>query len=303
MQYSSKIGSMIASLFEKNDKFKQNHEIRPIRNQLFKSRQWMKNETAQKYAYNVKNARYDNLLLELYCDIISSFCPDGCDILDASAGTGALSIALSKRGFSVTAFDISEEMLRHVQKADPQIKLKCGDLFEENDQEKKYDAVVSRWVVPHFSEWKILIRNWSNIVKPGGFLIFDMTNKEHIELFDETSLKELGKFIGYDHSKSSNDEGFYACGSNEELSEVARNWSFKFVSRKPHGILKCNLKLASIVGGAGFREITNRLNTFDVGCNSYDLIKRIEVAASEKLNQHDFHGSIIIFQKLASSQE
>ena len=172
-----------------------------------------------------------------------------------------------------------------------------GDLFEQYDIHDQYDAVVSRWVVPHFVEWRNLIKSWSKIIKPGGFIIFDMPNREHIELFDENSKAELSNYIGYNHAKSSNETGFYASANEKELLELAQTTNLKLVSRRPHGIWKSNLKIASLMGGVAFKEFIDRMNKTGDDDTNFDIIKKIEIAASSNLEVEDFHGSIVIFQK------
>lgn len=285
-------------IFKKYLKFqnkRQRSEL--VDNKLFKSRQWLSGSRAKSYADRLKKTQYDNLLLNLYCNEISTYCAPGSLIFDAGAGTGALSLALSQKGFLITAFDISDEMLSYIKQQSPKIEVKCGDLFEQYDIHDQYDAVVSRWVVPHFVEWRNLIKSWSKIIKPGGFIIFDMPNREHIELFDENSKSELSNYIGYNHAKSSNETGFYASANEKELLELAQTTNLKLVSRRPHGIWKSNLKIASLMGGVAFKEFIDRMNKTGDDDTNFDIIKKIEIAASSNLEVEDFHGSIVIFQK------
>lgn len=295
----SKLNVFFSLILKKYHKFKNKRQrAEVVDNKLFKSRQWLSGSRAESYADQLKKTQYDNLLLNLYCNEISTYCAPGSFIFDAGAGTGALSLALSQKGFFITAFDISDEMLFYIKQQNPKIEVRCGDLFGQYDIHEQYDAVVSRWVVPHFAEWRSLIKSWSKIIKPGGFIIFDMPNREHIEFFDEKSKSELSNFIGYNHAKSSDETDFYACADEKELLELAQTTSLKLVSRRPHGIWKSNLKIASLMGGVAFKEFINRMNKAKDDDTNFDIIKKIEIAASLNLEVQDFHGSIVIFQKV-----
>ena len=152
---TSKLNVFFSLIFKKYRKLQNKKRVGElVDNKLFKSRQWLSGRRAESYADQLKKTQYDNFLLNLYCNEISTYCAPGSLIFDAGAGTGALSLALSQKGFLITAFDISDEMLSYIKQENPQIDVKCGDLFGQYDIHEKYDAVVSRWVVPHFVEWR-----------------------------------------------------------------------------------------------------------------------------------------------------
>ena len=267
------------------------------RNRSFKSRQWIFSSTAKKYAQQIAKGRYDHTLLEIYCDVIAEYLPAGSAILDAGAGTGALSLKLSARGFAVTALDISDEMLSHIGDSDARIRLKTGDLFELSQTQDTFEAIVSRWVVPHFSEWQSLVRGWAQIVKPGGYIMFDMPNREHIERFSDALKFDLSRFIGYDHTIAPTEAGFYACASAEDLQELADSIDCDLVARRPHGLWKSNLDLANLLGGEAFQDFMGRLNTSPVDEEQYAWIKLVETSAAIHLQADAVHGSLVVLRK------
>lgn len=103
--------------------------------------------------------------------------PDGVSsVLDLGAGTGMELISLFERfpDISVTAADISEEMLSVLKKrpfAD-HVSFVIGDFFE-TDFGGNYDAMISTSALHHFSpeEKLVLYRKVYDALKPGGLFV------------------------------------------------------------------------------------------------------------------------------------
>ena len=95
----------------------------------------------------------------------------GKDILDVACGTGVLfPDYLSRNVASVTAVDISPEMVKiAAQKFPGQVEVICGDV-QTVDFEKQFDCIVIYNAFPHFPDPAGLIATLSSILKPGGTL-------------------------------------------------------------------------------------------------------------------------------------
>ena len=94
------------------------------------------------------------------------------EILDVACGTGVLiPDYLSRNVKSVTAIDISPEMVKIAQKKFSQenVHIICGDA-ETEAFEQKFDCIVVYNAFPHFPEPEKLIKSLTAHLKPGGTL-------------------------------------------------------------------------------------------------------------------------------------
>lgn len=94
----------------------------------------------------------------------------GKRILDVACGTGVLFPDYFSRNVeSVTAIDISPEMVRIAQSKFPQVRILCGDV-EQTDFAGKFDCIMVYNAFPHFPDPENLIRVLSGLLNPGGTL-------------------------------------------------------------------------------------------------------------------------------------
>lgn len=96
----------------------------------------------------------------------------GDDVLDVACGTGVLFPDYLKRKVgSVTAIDISPEMVKIAQGKFPQenVQVLCGDV-ETAAFDKKFDRVMVYNAFPHFPDPENLIWVLAGHLKPGGTL-------------------------------------------------------------------------------------------------------------------------------------
>lgn len=95
-----------------------------------------------------------------------------CDVLDVGCGTGVLiPDYLSRQAGSVTAVDISPEMLRMAAAKFPHgnVRFLCADA-ENAEFDREFDCIVIYNAFPHFEDPDRLIRSLSRFLKPGGTL-------------------------------------------------------------------------------------------------------------------------------------
>ena len=94
----------------------------------------------------------------------------GIDVLDVACGTGVLFPDYLGRGVaSVTAIDLSPEMVKIARSKFPQVRVICGDV-EETEFDRLFDAVMVYNAFPHFPDPAHLIAVLAGLVKPGGRL-------------------------------------------------------------------------------------------------------------------------------------
>ena len=96
----------------------------------------------------------------------------GVDVLVVACGTGVLfPDYLARKVASVTAVDISPEMVKIAQRKYPgeNITVLCGDV-ETIRLDQKFDCIMVYNAFPHFPEPARLIETLSGMLKPGGTL-------------------------------------------------------------------------------------------------------------------------------------
>ncbi|RXM37324.1 Glycine N-methyltransferase [Acipenser ruthenus] len=134
--------------------------------------------------------------------VLSLLNKHGCQgVLDVACGTGVDSIMLVEEGFTVTSVDASDKMLKYALKArwerrkeesfDKWVIEEANWLTLPKDVQKPgtgFDAVIclgnSFSHLPDFkgdqSDQKLALKNIASMVKPGGILIIDHRNYDHM---------------------------------------------------------------------------------------------------------------------------
>ena len=94
----------------------------------------------------------------------------GVDVLDVACGTGVLFSDYLQRGVaSLTAIDISPEMVKIAQQKFPEVRILCGDV-EQTVFDQCFDVIMIYNAFPHFPDPARLIGRLARWVKPGGRL-------------------------------------------------------------------------------------------------------------------------------------
>ena len=129
----------------------------------------------------------------------------GVDVLDVACGTGVLFSDYLQRGVaSLTAIDISPEMVKIAQQKFPEVRVLCGDV-EQTVFDQCFDVIMIYNAFPHFPDPARLIGCLARWVKPGGRLSVahgmsrEMLNHHHsgtasrvsVDLLEENELAAL----------------------------------------------------------------------------------------------------------------
>ena len=116
---------------------------------------------------------------------------ESINVLDIGCGTGVMFPFYMERNVkSITAVDLSPEMVKIAKSKFPQADVICGDA-ETISFDKQFDVIMIYNAFPHFPSPEKLIENLSKALKSGGRICIahGMSKKE----LDEIHMKSAGK--------------------------------------------------------------------------------------------------------------
>ena len=116
---------------------------------------------------------------------------ESIDILDIGCGTGVLfPYYLERNVKSITAVDLSPEMVKIAKSKFPQAEIICDDA-ESISFDRQFDVIMIYNAFPHFPNPNALIENLSKAIKPNGriSIAHGMSKKE----LDDIHMKSAGK--------------------------------------------------------------------------------------------------------------
>lgn len=131
----------------------------------------------------------DKEILNIILDNAKVF--EDIDVLDVGCGTGVLfPYYLQRNVKSITAVDLSPEMVKIAKTKFPQADVICGDA-ENITFDRQFDVIMIYNAFPHFPNPDELIENLSKALKAGGRICIahGMSKKE----LDEIHMKSAGK--------------------------------------------------------------------------------------------------------------
>jgi ubiquinone/menaquinone biosynthesis C-methylase UbiE len=99
-------------------------------------------------------------------------------VLDAGAGTGRLARVLDGAGWSVTALDVSREMLAALMRSLPTCETVHGTLGAPLPlPDAAFDAVVSMRVLKYVADLDTALREIARVLRPGGRAVLEFPNR------------------------------------------------------------------------------------------------------------------------------
>lgn len=120
--------------------------------------------------------------------------PQGATFLDAGCGIGAHSIELAKRGYSVVAFDLYEQVLSDAQRAieaaglQDRITVRQENLRALSFDSETFDYIWCWGVLMHIPDLEAAVSELSRVLRKGGALIVSEGN---MHSFDSVLLRVL----------------------------------------------------------------------------------------------------------------
>lgn len=131
----------------------------------------------------------DPVIYDEYIRLVEKYTSGGT-LLDIGCGTGTLSLAFAKAGFTVTATDLSEEMLHILsfRAAEEELELDIAVYDMLDPIPGSYDTIIASMdVINHLSDLEDVSFGFTNIyeaVNPNGVFIFDILSSEYIDALD-----------------------------------------------------------------------------------------------------------------------
>jgi 2-polyprenyl-3-methyl-5-hydroxy-6-metoxy-1,4-benzoquinol methylase len=167
---------------------------------------------------------YDDFLLEQV--------PRSCRrVLEVGCGAGAFSRALARRGHSVTAVDLSPEMLRVARErtaASEDVAYSCGDFMRDEPDGAPFDCVVSIATLHHL-DVAAAVPRMAALVRPGGVLVVHDVRADAGVWDRLRSLAALGARVwaGRAHQRAEVREAWHHHGRDERYATMAdvERWS------------------------------------------------------------------------------
>ena len=121
---------------------------------------------------------------------------ENIDVLDVACGTGVLfPYYLERKVKSITAVDLSPEMVKIAKNKFPQADVICGDA-ENVSFSKQFDSVMIYNAFPHFPEPEKAIENLSKSLKSGGkFTIAHGMSKKELDAVHQKSAGAVSNIL------------------------------------------------------------------------------------------------------------
>jgi len=98
----------------------------------------------------------------------------GClDVLDAGCGNGYIARVLSRRGFNVTAFDLSPDGIALAQAKEPNIAWHVRSVYDDLSDigASGFDVIISSEVIEHLYSPQKFLANMHSLLRANGTLI------------------------------------------------------------------------------------------------------------------------------------
>lgn len=188
-----------------------------------------------------RNSRKSRLAeMKAYADEVAAHVAKGAHILEVAPGPGYLSIELAKRGFHVTAVDISPdfvEIAKHnAKEANVSVNFMEGNASDLLFENHRFDFVVCTAAFKNFKEpVKALCEMYRVLKEEGTALIIDMNR----EATDEEIEHEVSKMKGFDkHFVKFSFKTFLKQGAytKEEFETFIKETPFKNYDIRKEGI-------------------------------------------------------------------
>lgn len=118
------------------------------------------------------NSFEQNKFLSLLGDL------SGKKVLDAGAGTGRLSLMMSKVGAQVVALDISSAMLKILKNKDKNIETVVGDVESLPFEDNAFNVITAAFLVVHLKDPSIFFDEAYRVLKDDGILAVSNINQK-----------------------------------------------------------------------------------------------------------------------------
>lgn len=203
---------------------------------------------AYEHFYQFYDKLMDDVPYDDYIRLVKQNIPRGTRLLDLGCGTGKVLVPLLKDGYIVDGLDNSEEMLLVVQSHLMELDLHTTLFLDDMRHVKRpeyYDGIYSFIDTINYltneDDLKDTFNGVYESLKPGGYFIFDVHNKDYIEqvFFDYSYHEQFENFtylwdtfleIEKDQTRIEHDLSFFVLtneGLYKRMDEAHLQVSFK----------------------------------------------------------------------------
>ncbi|GAC92022.1 methyltransferase type 11 [Anoxybacillus flavithermus NBRC 109594] len=193
---------------------------------------------AQWYDRNLRKSRLAEM--KGYADEVAKHVTEGAHILEVAPGPGYLSIELAKRGFHVTAVDISPDFVeiakRNAKEASVSVNFMEGNASHLPLENHRFDFVVCTAAFKNFKEPVKALCEMYRVLKEGGTaLVIDMNREATDEAIEHevSKMKGLDKYFVKFSFKTFLKQGAY---TKEEFETFIKETPFKNYDIRKEGI-------------------------------------------------------------------
>lgn len=268
-------------------------------NKAYKTTAWASAERAQLYDRNTHSkADYTHFLTGEFLHELTQRIAPASQVLDLGCGTGVLTSALAALGHHVTGVDISQAMLDQIRPLSDagSITLRQGDVFNLPFADASFDAIATRWVVPHFRDWPAILEQAARVLRPGGTFVFDHCSRDNVNLGMRSGILEPAKF-GYDHRVRGDKALFYAAAGVDELQLAADAAGLELINVVPLGFFRQNAVIAATLGGDNFLAYKQQLDQFYQNEAVRAFVQWFDSVVTKTLPLEMVHGVAVVVRK------
>ncbi len=264
----------------------------------FKSGAWASKESADRYHENtIATPKIFQLIREdLYIRYVQRHAKPGARILDLGCGSGLVSIKLHDLGFKIVSCDISQGMLDKLaeERGARDFELRRGSGFDIPAKDGEFDMVISRMFIQHFPDWPKVLREKARVTSPGGIVLFDFGNREHVDACDPN----LGKGDGFPYCTDKKKAGsFYAVASEAEMRGEAGKCGLDVVEIAPFGFLLYNGFVWKSLGAAAIPAFNDELDQLLSNESARELMLFIEERVLPLLPKSTAYGNLTVLRR------
>lgn len=268
----------------------------------FKSTAWSSSERAQHYDRTTRSTTdLTHFITTEYIALLTGHVAANSRLLDLGCGTGVITKALAALGHDVTGVDISQAMLDQIDIASPagRITLRQGDIYALPFDTASFDGVITRWVIPHFRDWPLVVKEAARVLRPAGTLLFDHTSRPNYTLAEHETALDHHSF-GHDPRVRAVDTGaFYAAATVEELQLAADTAGLDLLDVVPIGFFRQNAVIAAVLGREGFKAYRRNLDAFYREPGARAFIEWFEQNVTRSLPLDMVNGMAVLMRKRA----